>query len=229
MTVGQVKNWAEFQHYKDRSPPWIKLHRGLLDDFNFTSLPLASKALAPLLWLLAAESSDGSVSLDPEWLAWRLRIPVDDVREGLSPLIERGFLIAASKPLAPRKQVAIPEGEREGEGETEGERAASKKSKPKGESLLADWLDALPEGEAAIPADGAVFAYAAKIGLPSEYVALAWQWFKSEMGQRQTRQANWRGHFFNAVKGNWPKYWFADDAGGWGLTTAGKQAQRAAQ
>jgi hypothetical protein len=106
---------------------------------------------------------------------------------------------------------------------------APKRSKSKSGTLLADWIAALPEGEAAIPADGAVFEYAAKIGLPPEYIALAWSWFKSEMAERKTRQANWRGHFFNAVKGNWPKFWFVDDAGGWGLTTKGKQAQRAAQ
>lgn len=25
-----VKNWEEFQHYKDRDPPWVKLHRNIL-------------------------------------------------------------------------------------------------------------------------------------------------------------------------------------------------------
>ena len=137
MATGKIKNWAEFQHYKDRSPPWIKLHRALLDDFHFTSLPLASKALAPMLWLLAAESKDGTVNLDPEWLAWRLRIPADDVREGLSPLIERGFLITASKPLAPRLQPATPE--TEGEAEGEGEECASKRPPRSGSRLPADW------------------------------------------------------------------------------------------
>ena len=28
-----IKNWGEFQHYKKRNPPWIKLHKKLLDDF----------------------------------------------------------------------------------------------------------------------------------------------------------------------------------------------------
>ena len=55
-----TKNWAEFQHYKDRSPPWIKLHKELLDDRQYQSLPLASRALAPMLWLLASETKDGS-------------------------------------------------------------------------------------------------------------------------------------------------------------------------
>jgi hypothetical protein len=34
-----IKNWSEFQHYKDRNPPWIKLHRALLDDYAFAALP----------------------------------------------------------------------------------------------------------------------------------------------------------------------------------------------
>lgn len=156
MNTGKVKNWSEFQHYKDRSPPWIKLHRALLDDFQFTSLPLASKALAPLLWLLAAESKDGTVSLDAEWLAWRLRIDVSDVQDGLSPLIDGGFLITASKPLAKRKRRAIPERE----GETEGEK------EPKGSSASAD-ADAPTSGRDSIPYQAIVDAYNGTMaGLP---------------------------------------------------------------
>ena len=128
--TAQVKNWAEFQHYKDRSPPWIKLHRAILDDFNFSSLPLASKALAPLLWLLAAETVDGTVSVDPEFLAFRLRWKLADINAGLSPLIAKGFLVNASKPLAARLHVATPETETETE--TDSERETKKKTAPSG-------------------------------------------------------------------------------------------------
>src|SRR5690606_3926887 len=117
--TGRIKNWSEFQHYKDRSPPWIKLHRSFLDDFDFSRLPIASKALAPMLWLLAAESKDGSVCIDPEYLAFRLRWPESDVVEGLKPLCDAGFVIAASDVIADCYQGACPE--REGETETEGE------------------------------------------------------------------------------------------------------------
>jgi hypothetical protein len=41
MTRLRVKNWAEFQHYRHRRPPWIKLHHGLLDDFAWHRLPEA--------------------------------------------------------------------------------------------------------------------------------------------------------------------------------------------
>jgi len=119
MRMARVKNWMEFQHYKDRSPPWIKLHRSLLDDFEFQCLPIASKALAPMLWLLAAESSDGAVRIDEAFLAFRLRWQVKDVQAGVTPLIEKGFLIVASDMLAACKQGATPETEEETEGETE--------------------------------------------------------------------------------------------------------------
>jgi len=95
------KNWAGFQHYKDRCPPWIKLHKSLLDDRAFMSLPLASKALAPLLWLLASESKDGSFDGSVEELSFRLRLSDKDVSEGIKPLIEKGFFFDASTMQAP--------------------------------------------------------------------------------------------------------------------------------
>lgn len=110
------KNWQKFQHYKDRSPPWIKLHRELLDDREFMLLPIASKALAPLLWLLASESADGTFDASDDELIFRLRVTKKDLA-GLRPLIDKGFFTVASGALAERKQVARPEGEVEAEGE----------------------------------------------------------------------------------------------------------------
>lgn len=119
------KNWDKFQHYKDRCPPWIKLHRDILNDRVFANLPIASKALAPLLWLLASESKDGSFNAASEELAFRLHIASKDIESGLKPLIDKGFFVDASTMLAPCLQVAIPETEREGERETEKEKKDS--------------------------------------------------------------------------------------------------------
>ena len=113
------KNWDKFQHYRDRCPPWIKLHRDILNDRIFASLPIASKALAPLLWLLASESKDGEFDAASNELAFRLHIAIKDIEAGLKPLIDNGFFIDASTMLAPCYQPAIPETEREGERETE--------------------------------------------------------------------------------------------------------------
>ena len=115
------KNWDTFQHYRDRCPPWIKLHRDLINDRAFIMLPTASKALAPLLWLLASESKDGSFNASSQELEFRLRMSPNEISSGLKSLIEAGFFLDASTMLAPCLQDAIPEREGEGEGEAERE------------------------------------------------------------------------------------------------------------
>jgi hypothetical protein len=105
------KDWAEFQHYKDRSPPWIKLHKSLLTNYEFFCLPVASRALAPLLWLLASEYEDGVITASHAALAFRLHMKDADFATALKPLIDYGFFTDASVMLAPRKQAAIPETE----------------------------------------------------------------------------------------------------------------------
>lgn len=147
--VLRVKNWKRFQHYHDRKPAWIKLHRELLDDMDYHMLPLASRALAPMLWLLASEYDGGAIPYSGEQdlrrIAFRLRAGVGEVREALSPLIEAGLLVlegdaqdsgsenqgssktnpcpepGASAALAECEQDACLERERETEEETERE------------------------------------------------------------------------------------------------------------
>ena len=113
------KNWKSFQHYKDRQPPWVKLHKSLLDDRDFSRLPIASKALAPMLWLLASESIDGTFDGSVEELAFRLRWNEKDISAGLKPLIDKGLFIVDSTMLADCLRVAVPETETETETETE--------------------------------------------------------------------------------------------------------------
>jgi hypothetical protein len=109
-------NWAELQHYKDRSPPWIKLHKKLLDNFEFQSLPIASRALAPMLWLLASDHDRGEIDAAPKKLAFRLRMTEREVTDALKPLIDNGFfapLDGASGLLAGGKRDACLETEAE--------------------------------------------------------------------------------------------------------------------
>jgi hypothetical protein len=132
------KNWSKCQHYKDRNPPWIKLHRDLLNDRDFMCLPIASKAIAPLLWLLASESKTGEFNANVIELAFRLRMTEKEVNDGLNPLISKGFFVDASGVLAECLQVAIPETETETERETE---IKTKKSK----SITLELPEWLPE------------------------------------------------------------------------------------
>lgn len=106
------KNWKSFQHYKERTPAWIKLHKGLLTDFEFTRLPLASRALAPMLWLLASEYEGGRIDASLEKIAFRLHTSEAELQEALTPLIDSGFF-DASELLAKTEHPAIPEKRRE--------------------------------------------------------------------------------------------------------------------
>jgi hypothetical protein len=111
-------NWAELQHYKDRSPPWIKLHKKLLDNYEFQCLPVASRALAPMLWLLASECVDGVIDANVDRLAFRLRTAAQEITDALNPLIQAGFFVvhqSDSAALAPRLHGAVPETEAETE------------------------------------------------------------------------------------------------------------------
>jgi hypothetical protein len=106
---------------------------------------------------------------------------------------------------------------------------SGKPSKAKGAIAveLQTWIDSLPADEDAIADNDPIFEYADSINLPTDYVALAWSWFKTSMAGK--RQKDWRAHFRNAVRNNWPKYWWPTDDGGWRLSPAGEQAKRAAE
>jgi len=130
----QPKNWAVFQHYKDRCPPWIKLHRELLNNRSYICLPIASKALAPMLWLLASESKDGIFDGSLDELVFRLHITPKEYEDGLKPLIDKDFFVIVSGVLAERLHDAIPETETEAERETKKEKKATVVATPSGVS-----------------------------------------------------------------------------------------------
>lgn len=121
------KDWDSFQHYKDRSPAWIKLHKKLLDNYEFHCLPVASRALAPMLWLIASEHDNGTFDADAGKLAFRLRMQAHEVDDALKPLIQAGFFIAehgASEALADGEQGACLEKRREEKKEPNGSSSA---------------------------------------------------------------------------------------------------------
>lgn len=99
-----------------------------------------------------------------------------------------------------------------------------------GQRTFARWSESL-NGIEAVPADHGVFAYAEKVGIPREFLALAWAWFEKTYGQGGRRASkkykDWPGVFRDAVEGGWPKLWFFDNATGeCRLNAAGLQLQR---
>jgi hypothetical protein len=145
------KNWKEFQHYTDRKPAWIKLHRALLDDYQFACLPVASRALAPCLWLLASEYKDGEITASLEEIAFRLRMTAGELSDALHPLVKSGFFTVASDALADCYQDACLEKEKEKEKEVEGANAPPPQKRSKVERKNATRIpsDFEPDWEAA--------------------------------------------------------------------------------
>jgi len=109
MNYLKVKDWEKFQHYKDRNPPWIKLSRDLLRDYEFQCLQDASKLHLMLIWLLASQM-DNKIPADKNFIKNQIGIKGD---VNLKELIDKGYLIDDSGALAGRKQVAMVETEAE--------------------------------------------------------------------------------------------------------------------
>lgn len=225
------KNWGDFQHYKDRSPTWIKLHKSILDNYDYQRLPLASKALAPMLWLLASEYDEGKIPLDYDLIAFRLRVGIDELEKAINPLINNGFFVLyqdASEALAkclPReediKHINLEEKEKEKE---------KKKIPVSAKRTVIEidaWLDSLGDSEA-VPSTDPIFDYAEKAGIPIGFLELSWKRFCEDMRDRGTKKKDWRAHYRNAVKNNWFKLWWFDPTGECKLTTTGEQARRVA-
>jgi len=114
----KIKNWKKHQHYKNRNPPWIKIHRGILEDLDVMMLDLASRGLLFQLWILASES-EGLVPFDENLICFRLRLK----KINLKPLIDSGLIqMVADDASTAQADDNICSPERETETELEGEK-----------------------------------------------------------------------------------------------------------
>ena len=240
------KNWREFQHYKDRNPPWIRLHKSLLDNFEFQCLPVASRALAPMLWLIASDSPDGKFDASPKRLAFRLRMSEQDVIDAINPLIHNGFFSVeqdASNVLASCLRDAVPETETETETETEMQPASPSPSsdppieKPPGKAAasrlksLKTYLGECREaGVKPIPDDHYIRRYCSDVGIEPDMLVLAWLRFREEhtAGRRKAKKyIDWPDAFSSSVKDRWYRLWTVNADGPANWTSEGLQARRA--
>ena len=129
-----IREWGAYQHYRDRSPPWIKLHRSLLTSPTWVSMDDANRVLAVAIMLLAA-ATDNRIMADATYIQ---RVAYLNKRPDWSKLVAIGFLEiidengAASTNLADASSPhtnALPEGEteqRQSRAEDNGKRAKPK-------------------------------------------------------------------------------------------------------
>ncbi len=129
----KIKNWNEFQHFKDRNPPWIKLYRENLYRRDIMSLSDRNFKILICLWMIASEDKDKDGNL-PEIsdIAYKLRMSESDINKALKDL--RGFLDCDDiNMISNRYQHDAPETETETETETE--------KRQKADFLIPDWIN----------------------------------------------------------------------------------------
>lgn len=115
----KIKNWGKFQHFKDRTPPWVKLYRDLLDDPDWHELDGESAKTLIMLWLIASEDETHEGKLpDTRKLAFRLRTNEIKLKQQLIKL-EHWLIQDDIKMISGRYQNDAPETETETEAETE--------------------------------------------------------------------------------------------------------------
>lgn len=131
----RIVNWAKFQHYRDRNPPWIKLHRELLTSRTWVSVDDASRVLA-IACMLVASATDNKIPMDPNYLR---RIAYLNSEPDFSQLFNVGFVelfeastSASKSPADASKTLAAARPEAEAEGKKEGEEASWPETPPEG-------------------------------------------------------------------------------------------------
>jgi hypothetical protein len=117
----RVRNFEQFQHYKERNPIWIKLYCSLLDDYEFAQLPDQTKFHAVGLMLLASRLNN-KFPEDERWLRAKINA---ETEINLEKLLEIGFLEVTETEKSNKKQTAKNQVNARNSNKTQGESAST--------------------------------------------------------------------------------------------------------
>ncbi len=129
MAFYRIVKWETYQHYKDRSPPWIKLHRDILASRTWVGASNETRVLAIASMVLAA-ATNNRIPADPDYIR---RVAYLDTIPDFAPLVKLGFLEiieengAALADASTMLADARPEKRREETEERRGEHTRAKK------------------------------------------------------------------------------------------------------
>lgn len=212
MDILYIPNLEKWQHYKDRTPPWIKLHRDLLRDYKFSCLQDASKAHLMLFWLLASQM-DNVVPYDKNFIKQQLGINNDI---DLDTLVSLGFIGVGqddSVVLAGCNQNAMRE--KEAEAEAEEDKKKNIKKKKNGTRLSEDWVAtdeyinfALSEGLSIQQANSQAdqfkdywIARSDKGAIKKDWLATWRNWIRNNKGKINDRNSSYKNTTQNFIEG----------------------------
>lgn len=106
----RIRNFAKYQHYKDRHPIWIKLYRELWGDPQFFTLTETERYFL-ISFFIVASQNDNRIPNDQAWLkremATSKRIPIERLIDtSWLELISESASAVPSIPLAQSAKVA---------------------------------------------------------------------------------------------------------------------------
>lgn len=84
-----LRNWEEMQHYKHRSPKWVKLYTKIVDSEDWI-YGTDDDRVNMLLCIVASALTGGKIPADPETFARILRM---SRQSNLASLVDSGFLV----------------------------------------------------------------------------------------------------------------------------------------
>jgi len=94
-----VKDWSDYQHYKDRRPVWIKLKTDVFSNYNFCRLSDPAKLLLMAVWTLASRNNEGWVYDDFSYVKTECHLGEFIQEIHWQEIVKQGFLFA-SNPIA---------------------------------------------------------------------------------------------------------------------------------
>jgi hypothetical protein len=96
-----VRNWDRFQHYKDRSPVWIKIYTALRSDPDWLNLSHAEQGLLVNIWLEYARADGVLESRQMYAQSHARRGTRFSLRSRIDSLCKAGWIsLSASKPAS---------------------------------------------------------------------------------------------------------------------------------
>lgn len=84
----RITEWSTYQHYKDRNPPWIKLHREMMTSRTWVSLDDSGRVLAVACMMLAAATGN-KIPADASYVR---RVAYLNSDPDFAPLLSIGFV-----------------------------------------------------------------------------------------------------------------------------------------
>lgn len=189
MLYYEIPTWADYQHYKDRDPPWIKLHFSLLTSPSWVMLDDASRVLA-IACMLIASRNHGKVPADTGYIQRVAYLSSADFQ----PLLNIGFLKPSDDLLASASTMQAKATTEERRGETETEKKVSAIPKKKASKTL------LPANFSLTPE---IESWAQEKGYSRLHERM--EYFVGVAKAKGYEYADWVQAFQNSVREDWAK------------------------